>query len=133
MREVFDVDSKSAPPASVDEYIAQFDPDLQRVLRKVRATIKKAAPKAEERISYRMPGYFLNGQLVWFGGHPTFIGLYPTGEGISDFKKELAGYKTSKGAVQFPLDQPIPYDLITRIVKQRLQKNQKRAGKKKPA
>ncbi len=127
------MEKKSVAPATVDEYIAQFDPDIQRVLRKLRATIKKAAPKAEERISYAMPGYFLNGQLVWFGGHPTFIGFYPTGEGISDFKKELAGYKTSKGAVQFPLDQPIPYALITRIVKQRVQKNQKKAVKKKPA
>ncbi len=124
---------KSIAPTTVDEYIAQFDPKIQRVLRKMRATIKKAAPKAEERISYRMPGYFLNGQLVWFGGHPTFIGFYPTGQGISDFKKELAGYKTSKGAVQFPLDQPIPYDLITKIVKQRVQKNQKKAVRKKPA
>ncbi len=127
------MEMKSIAPTTVDEYIAQFDPKIQRVLRKMRATIKKAAPKAEERISYRMPGYFLNGQLVWFGGHPTFIGFYPTGQGISDFKKELAGYKTSKGAVQFPLDQPIPYDLITKIVKQRVQKNQKKAVRKKPA
>ncbi len=124
------MDTKSAVPTTVDDYIAQFPADVQRVLKKVRATIKKAAPKAEERISYRMPGYFLNGQLVWFGGHPDFLGFYPTGQGIASFKKELAGYKTSKGAVQFPLDQPIPYDLITRIVKQRVEENQQKAGKK---
>ncbi len=123
------MDKKTAVPMTVDEYIAQFPADIQRVLRKVRATIRRAAPKAEERISYRMPGYFLDGQLVWFGGHPTFVGFYPTGEGITDFKKELAGYKTSKGAVQFPLGEPIPYDLITKIVKQRVQNNKKKAGK----
>ena len=120
------MESRKSIPINVDEYIAQFPADVQRVLRKVRATIKKASPKAEERISYRMPGYYLNGQLVWFGGHPKHVGLYPTGEGIAAFKKELAGYKTSKGAVQFPLDQPIPYDLITRIVKKRVQANQRK-------
>jgi len=120
------MDTQSKAPATVEGYIAQFPTDVQRVLRKVRATIKKAAPKAEERISYKMPGYYLDGQLVWFGGHPNHIGLYPTGEGIASFKKELAGYKTSKGAVQFPLDQPIPYDLITKIVKQRVRQNQKK-------
>src|SRR5512143_2177997 len=120
------MDTQSKAPATVEEYIAQFPTDVQRVLRKVRATIKQAAPKAEERISYKMPGYYLHGQLVWFGGHPKHIGLYPTGEGIASFKKELAGYKTSKGAVQFPLSQPIPYDLITKIVKQRVRQNQKK-------
>ena len=120
------MDKKSAIPETVDEYIAQFPADVQRILKKVRATIKKAAPKAEERLSYRMPGYYLDGQLVWFGGHPKHIGFYPTGEGITAFKKELAGYKTSKGAVQFPLDKPIPYDLITRIVKKRVQANQRK-------
>ncbi len=123
------MDKKNAVPKSVDEYIAQFPSDIQSVLKKVRATIKKAAPKAEERISYRMPGYFLDGQLAWFGGHPTFIGFYPTGEGITAFKKELARYKTSKGAVQFPLDQPIPYDLITKIVQQRVRANKQKAAK----
>ncbi len=127
------MDKKSAIPETVDEYIAQFPADVQRILKKVRATIKKAAPKAEERLSYRMPGYYLDGQLVWFGGHPKHIGFYPTGEGITVFKKELAGYKTSKGAVQFPLDQPIPYDLITKIVKQRAQENKRKAGAKKRA
>ncbi len=121
---------KSAVPTTIDEYIVQFPTDVQRVLRRVRATIRKAAPKAEERISYGMPGYFLNGQLVWFGGHPKHIGFYPTGEGIAAFRKDLAGYKSSKGAVQFPLDQPIPYDLIARIVKHRVQQNQHKSGTK---
>ncbi len=122
--------TKKAIAKTVDDYIAQFPADVQRVLKKVRATIKKAAPKAEERISYGMPGYFLNGQLVWFGGHATHVGFYPTGQGITVFKKELEGYKTSKGAVQFPLDQPIPYELITRMVKQRVLANQQRPAKK---
>lgn len=116
--------------ATVEEYIARYPADVQRILRRVRATIRKAAPQAEERISYQMPGYYLDGQLVWFGAHPHHIGLYPTGAGIASFKKELAGYKTSKGAVQFPLDQPIPYDLITRIVRQRVLQNKKKPPRK---
>ena len=120
------METKKARATTVDEYIAQAPKDVQPVLKKIRATIKKAAPKAEERIGYGMPGYYLNGQLVWFGVHPNHIGLYPTGEGITAFKKELAGYKTSKGAVQFPLDEPIPYALITKIVKHRVAKNTKK-------
>ncbi|MGE5072087.1 MAG: iron chaperone [Anaerolineae bacterium] len=111
--------------ATPDEYIAQFPQDVQKILNKVRATIRKAAPKATERIGYGMPGYYQDGSLVWFGGHPNHIGFYPTGEGIAAFKKELASYKTSKGAVQFPLGEPIPYALITKIVKHRVAENAK--------
>jgi uncharacterized protein YdhG (YjbR/CyaY superfamily) len=122
--------TREAPASTVDEYIGRFPADVQRILQKVRATIKKAAPKAEERISYGMPGYFLNGHLVWFGGHPNHIGFYPTGQGITTFKQELAGYKTSKGAVQFPLAQPVPYALITKMVKQRVQENEQKKHSK---
>jgi uncharacterized protein YdhG (YjbR/CyaY superfamily) len=120
------MDKKKAAYTTVDEYIAQAPKDVQPILKKIRATIKKAAPKAEERIGYQMPGYYLNGPLVWFGAHPHHIGLYPTGEGITAFKTELAGYKTSKGAVQFPLDEPMPYALITKIVKYRVKENAKK-------
>ncbi len=120
------MDAKKARYTTVDEYIAQCPKDVQPILKKIRTTIQKAAPKAEERISYQMPGYYLNGQLVWFGAHPSHIGFYPTGDGITAFKKELAGYKTSKGAVQFPLDEPIPYTLITKMVKYRVKENTKK-------
>ncbi len=121
-------------PATIDEYIAQCPPDVQPVLQEIRRVIREAAPEAEERISYGMPGFYQKGNLVWFGCHPHHIGFYPTGEGIEHFKDELSGYKTSKGAAQLPLDQPIPYELIGRIVKFRLAENlAKSESKKKPA
>jgi len=123
------MEGKKNPPANTDEYIAQFPGDVQKTLTKLRAVIKETAPEAVERISYGMPGFYQNGMLVWFAGHTHHIGFYPTGEGIEAFKKELAGFKTSKGAVQFPLEQPIPYDLIRKIVKYRVEKNKKKKGK----
>jgi len=119
---------KKDKPTTTDEYIAQFPEDVQQILNKVRAVIKESAPGASEKISYQMPCFHLNGSLVWFGGHEHHIGFYPTGEGIEAFKNELSGYKFSKGAVQFPLDQPIPYDLIRRIVKYRVEKNTKKSS-----
>ncbi len=116
-------------PATTDEYIAQFPADMQKILQKVRATIKAAAPGASERISYGMPGFYLDGMLVWFAGHKTYLGFYPTGEGIEAFKNELTPYKSSKGAVQFPLDKPIPYELITKITKSRVEANKRKAKK----
>ncbi len=109
--------------ATVDEYIAQFPPDVQATMNKMRAVIKEEAPEAEERIGYGMPGYYLNGPLVWFGGHAHHIGFYPTGAGIEAFKDELTAYNRSKGAVQFPLDRPIPYGLIRKIVRARVAEN----------
>jgi uncharacterized protein YdhG (YjbR/CyaY superfamily) len=120
------MDKNAIKPTTTDEYIAQFPDDVQQILHKVRAVIKETAPGAVERISYAMPGFYLNGMLVWFAGHSTFIGFYPTGEGIEEFKGELTPYKFSKGAVQFPLDQPIPYDLIRRMVKYRVERNTKK-------
>ena len=121
-------------PQTIDEYIAGFPEDVQKILEKVRATIKEAAPDAQETISYRMPTFTLNGNLVYFSAFKNHIGFYPIPTGIERFKKELSVYKQGKGSVQFPLDQPIPYDLIRKIVKFRVKENLKKAstkGKKK--
>jgi len=120
------MDTKTGKPSTIDAYIAQFPPGVQATLNKIRAVIKETAPQAEERISYGMPGFYQKGMLVWFGGHKDFIGFYPTGEGMEAFKDQLTAYKTSKGAVQFPLDQPIPYDLIRKMVKYRLEANMRK-------
>jgi uncharacterized protein YdhG (YjbR/CyaY superfamily) len=113
-------------PKTVEEYIAGFPADVQVILYKIRGVIQEAAPAAQERISYQMPGFYLNGMLVWFGAHQKHVGFYPTGSGIEAFKDELKGYKFSKGAVQFPLDQPIPYDLIREIVKYKVEENKRK-------
>ena len=120
------MENNQTRPTTIDEYIAQFPQEVQQILNKVRAVIKETAPGATEKISYAMPGFYLNGMLVWFAGHAKYIGFYPTGSGIEAFKKEIAGYKWSKGAVQFPLDQPIPYDLIRKMVKFRMGENRKK-------
>lgn len=116
-------------PATVEAYIAAFPPETQKLLEQMRSIIKKAAPKAEESISYMMPAYKLNGPLVYFGGYKSHIGFYPTGSGIEAFKKEIAAYKSSKGAVQFPLDKPLPVKLITVMVKYRVMVNKEKASK----
>lgn len=108
---------------TIDEYINAFPQDIQIILEKMRQTIQKAAPEAIEAISYQMPGFKLNGSLVWFAAFKNHIGFYPTPSGIESFKKELSQYKTSKGTVQFPLDKPIPYDLVERIVLFRMKEN----------
>lgn len=110
-------------PNSVKEYIESFPKATQTLLKQIRAAIKKAAPLAEEIISYQMPAYKNNGMLVYFAAYKTHIGFYPTASGIAAFKKELAIYKTSKGAVQFPIDAKLPLDLITKIVKYRVKEN----------
>lgn len=114
----------SVIPESVDAYISSFPPDTQIKLQTLRACIRKAAPKAEEIISYRMPAYRYHGVLVYFAGYKNHIGFYPTGSGVQEFKKELSVYKGAKGSVQFPIDQPIPTTLIARIVKFRLRENE---------
>jgi len=117
---------------SIDAYIAAFPEDVQRKLKEIRATIKAAAPDAEEKISYQMPTFFLEGNLVHFAAYKNHIGFYPTPSGILVFQQELSAYKTSKGAVQFPLEQPLPYELVAEIVKFRVQENlEKTAAKKK--
>jgi uncharacterized protein YdhG (YjbR/CyaY superfamily) len=115
---------------SIDEYIAGFPPDIQKLLETVRATIKAAAPGAEERISYQMPAFALNGNLVYFAALKGHIGFYPTSSGVAAFKDELAGYRSTPGAVRFPIDQPLPLDLITRIVRFRVAENLSRAAAK---
>ncbi len=118
--------TERAEPQTIDEYIAGFPPEVQEKLQKVRETIRKAAPDAQERISYKMPAFTLNGNLVYFSAFKNHIGFYPIPSGIARFEKELAPYKRAKGSVQFPLDKPIPYGLITRIVKFRAKENLKK-------
>ncbi len=118
------MDSSASHPTNIDEYIAGFPEDVQLVMQKMRQVIHEAAPGATEKISYQIPCFYLNGNLVWFAGYSHHIGFYPRGSGIEAFKTELAGYKVSKGTVQFPLNKPIPYDIITKIVKYRVSENQ---------
>lgn len=116
------VEEKSQP-STVDEYIAQFPADVQQILARIRALIKETAPEAEEKISYDIPGYFLNGRLVWFAAWKKHIAFYPKSAGMLAQIKELAGYKGTKGSVHFPLDKPMPYELIRRMVKVRIEEN----------
>jgi uncharacterized protein YdhG (YjbR/CyaY superfamily) len=116
---------------NVDEYIASFPENLRTLLEEMRTTIKKAAPKAEEVISYQMPAYKHLGILVYFAGYKNHIGFYPTASGIEAFKKELSIYKGAKGSVQFPLDKPLPSVLITKMVKFKLKENEQKAEGKK--
>ncbi|MBL8058620.1 MAG: DUF1801 domain-containing protein [Anaerolineales bacterium] len=117
-------------PRTIDEYIAGFSPEIQAILSQVRATIQAAAPQAEEKISYQMPTFTWHGNLVHFAAFKHHLGFYPTPSGTTKFQKELAAYKGAKGSVQFPLDQPIPYGLITRIVKFRVKENLAKAKAK---
>jgi len=102
---------------TIDEYISEFPKDIQEKLENIRKTIQEAAPEATEKISYGMPTFYLNGNLVHFAAFKKHIGFYPTPCGIENFKDELLKYKTSKGAIQFPLDKKIPYELIKEIVR----------------
>ena len=111
---------------NIDEYIAGYPEDIQGKLRDLRATIKEAAPGAEEKISYQMPAFNLNGILVYFAVQTRHIGFYPTSSGVMAFKEELGSYKSSKGAIQFPLDKPLPLELIARIVRFRVRENSER-------
>jgi uncharacterized protein YdhG (YjbR/CyaY superfamily) len=117
-------------PITIDEYILSFSKDIQMILEEMRATIKKAAPKAEETISYGIPAFKSKGMLVWFAAHANHIGLYPRGSAIEAFKKELSIYKSAKGSVQFPFDKKLPLGLITKIVKFRVLENEQRAAMK---
>ncbi len=118
--------TKKQAPKTIDEYISQSPQDVQPILTKLRSVIKKAAPGATEKISYGMPGFFLNGQLVWFAAQKGYIGFYPTASGVSAFQKELAAYEQTKGSIHFPLDKPMPYTLVTKIVKFRVSENLKK-------
>jgi uncharacterized protein YdhG (YjbR/CyaY superfamily) len=116
-------------PNNVNNYIEGFPKATQTLLKQIRAAIKKAAPDAQEVISYQMPAYKCSGALVYFAGYKNHIGFYPTASGIQAFKKEISVYKSSKGAVQFPLDEPLPLDLISKVVKFRVKENLEKAKK----
>jgi uncharacterized protein YdhG (YjbR/CyaY superfamily) len=121
------MESNKAGFTSIDEYIATFPAETQKILQEIRTAIQSAAPEAEEKISYQMPTFFLKGNLVHFAAFKNHIGFYPAPQGIEEFKQELALYKGAKGSVQFPIDQPMPLELITRIVKFRVVGNLKNA------
>lgn len=113
--------------STIDEYIAGYPEEVQKALEEVRATVKKAAPKAEEKISYGIPTFALNGNLVHFGAFKNYIGFYAAPTGHKAFEKELSKYKSGKGSVQFPLDEPMPLSLITKIVKFRIKESMAKA------
>ncbi len=112
---------------TIDEYISQFPEEVQEVLESLRKVIKEAAPEATEKISYQMPSFYLHGNLVHFAAYKKHIGFYPTPSGIAVFKEKLSAYKSSKGSVQFPLDKPLPYELISEIVAFRVAENRKKS------
>lgn len=121
------MDSLKRQPKTIEEYIESFPNDVQIILEKLRKTIRETAPGAEEAISYQMPTFKLNGRnLVHFAAFKKHIGFYPIPSGIDAFKKELSPYKQGKGSVQFPIDRPIPYDLVKRIVSYRVKENLER-------
>jgi uncharacterized protein YdhG (YjbR/CyaY superfamily) len=113
----------SGIPKNIDDYISKYQPDIQDKLIELRASIKKVAPKAEEKISYGMPAFTFKGVLAYFAVHTKHIGFYPYPSAIEAFKKESSIYRTAKGSIQFPLDKPLPLDLISRIVAFRLNEN----------
>jgi uncharacterized protein YdhG (YjbR/CyaY superfamily) len=115
---------------SIDEYIATFPAETQKILQALRATIKAAAPDADEKISYQMPTFALKGNLVHFAAHKNHIGFYPTPSGIEAFKQELSIYEGAKGSIRFPIEEPLPLDLIRKIVKFRVAENLNKAERK---
>ncbi len=123
------MNKNEAVSSTIDEYISGFPPHIREMLAAIRNVIKEAAPEAIEKISYGMPTFFLHKNLVHFAVQKNHIGFYPAPSGIEAFLEELSAYKTSKGAVQFPLDKPLPFDLISRIVKFRVAENVEQAKK----
>lgn len=117
-------------PVTIDEYIQTFPNEIREVLEKIRTTIQKAAPDAKEKISYSMPAFEQNGIVVYFAAFKNHIGLYALPSGHKAFKEELSKYKSGKGSVQFPLNEPMPFDLITKIVKFRVEENIEKSRKK---
>lgn len=121
---------KNDKPENIDAYIAGFPEEVRNRLQQIRETIRKAAPEATEKISYAMPTFYLNGNLIHFAGYKNHIGLYPAPVGIEAFKAELAGYRQAKGSVQLPLDEPLPLALIAKITKYRVAQQKDKAKKK---
>ena len=124
------MDNSRPTPKNIDEYIAGYPADTQQILQKIRAIVHETAPEAQETISYQVPTFTLKGNLVHFAAFKSHISFFPASSGVEKFKNELEGYKTSKGTIQFPLGQPIPYDLIRQIVLFRVQENLARAEAK---
>jgi len=122
--------TKRTTSSEIDKFIASYPNEVQEILNKVRATIREAAPEAEETINYGIPTFTLRGNLVHFSAFKTHIGFYPTPSGVEKFKKELSKYEWAKGSVKFPLDKPIPYALISKIVKFRVKENLAKAEAK---
>jgi uncharacterized protein YdhG (YjbR/CyaY superfamily) len=114
---------------TIDEYIALFPAEIQEKLREIRRVIHETAPEATEKIAYQMPTFFLNGNLVHFAAFKNHIGFYPAPTGLDAFKEEISQYPNSKGAVQFPFDRPVPFDLVRRIVEYRREENLKKKKK----
>lgn len=125
------MESNSIAPKNIDDYIATFPPAIQEILQRIRATIRGAAPEAEETISYQMPTFTLKGNLVHFAAFKNHIGFYPTPTGTEKFQEQLSVYKGGKGSIRFPLDQPMPLALISEIVKFRVEENLEKASAKK--
>jgi uncharacterized protein YdhG (YjbR/CyaY superfamily) len=117
-------------PGTIDDYIAAFPPDVRSILQKIRLTVRKAAPQAEEKISYKIPSFALNGALIYFAAFKKHIGLYPPVRGDDKLRKEIARYRGEKGNLKFPLDEPIPYKLIARVVKFRVKEHLERTRSK---
>jgi uncharacterized protein YdhG (YjbR/CyaY superfamily) len=115
--------NKTAAPKTIDEYIRSYPREIRQLLQSMRQTIKKAAPKAEETISYKIPAFRLNGMLVWFAAFKNHIGFYPGVGAMKVFKDDLLEYKGAKGSVQFPFDKALPLPLVSRIVKFRVKQN----------
>ncbi|PJZ24868.1 hypothetical protein CH352_11955 [Leptospira hartskeerlii] len=115
---------------SIDEYIKTFPKEVQSILQELRKVIQEEAPEASGKISYQIPTFYLNGNLVHFAAYKNHIGFYPGASGISKFKKEIDKYKNAKGSVQFPIDQPLPFDLVRKIVKFRVGEFKKKVPKK---
>ena len=110
-------------PRNIDEYIAGFPPEVRKVLERVRLTIRKAAPGAEEAIKYKIPAFTLKGNLIYFAAHQNHVGIYPVPKGMKEFQKEIAGYRGGKGTIRFPLGEPVPLDLLRKIVEFRVKEN----------
>ncbi|TGE34927.1 hypothetical protein E4K67_27985 [Desulfosporosinus fructosivorans] len=119
--------NKKITAKSIEEYISEFAPEIQEILKTFRKVIKDSAPDANEKISYQMPTFALHGNLVHFAAHKNHIGFYPGPSGIEAFKQELSKYKGAKGSVQFPLEKPLPYQLVSKIVEFRVAENIKQA------
>jgi len=121
---------KRRTPENIDEYIERCSKEDQRLLRQMRATIRKAAPDAAEKISYGIPTFYLHGNLVHFAAFTHHIGFYPTSSGITAFRKELGAYKTSRGAVQFPKNRPLPLALVSKMVQFRVRESREKAARR---